>query len=213
MKPPITRLPSQTRICFVGESFVNGTGDPECLGWTGRICVDAHQQGYDITYYNLGVRGETTAQLKERWYGEVVYRLPTELVSEYDGRVVFCFGVNDTAIANGNRRVSLLNTIFNTREILSRAQELYPVLFVGPPPMLDNDQNTRIAELSMYFGRICRELGIPYLDIFPILKQSTIWFDEIHGYDGSHPRSRGYQEFANIVKAWDGWKQWFPLKV
>jgi hypothetical protein len=47
---------SQIRICFLGESFVNGTGDQEYLGWTGRICVNAHKKGHDITYYNLGVR-------------------------------------------------------------------------------------------------------------------------------------------------------------
>jgi hypothetical protein len=54
----------QVRICFVGESFVNGAGDPECLGWTGRICVNANKKGYDITYYNLGVRRETSTELK-----------------------------------------------------------------------------------------------------------------------------------------------------
>lgn len=31
------------RICFIGDSFVNGTGDPECLGWAGRICVTARK--------------------------------------------------------------------------------------------------------------------------------------------------------------------------
>ena len=70
------KLPS-VRICFVGESFVNATGDPECLGWAGRICVNANKKGYDITYYNLGVRRETSAQLKNRWQREVSERLPT----------------------------------------------------------------------------------------------------------------------------------------
>lgn len=27
------------RICFIGDSFVNGTGDDTCLGWVGRISV------------------------------------------------------------------------------------------------------------------------------------------------------------------------------
>jgi len=45
----------EIRICFVGESFVNGTGDPEFLGWTGRVCRDAQRKGYEITHYNLGV--------------------------------------------------------------------------------------------------------------------------------------------------------------
>ena len=200
---------SQIRICFVGESFVNGTGDPECLGWTGRICVDANKKGHDITYYNLGVRGETTEALKHRWYNEVNYRLP----KEYDGRVVFSFGVNDTTIENGNLRVSLVNSILNAREILSQAKQLYPVLMVSPVPMLDNDQNTRIAELSKYFARICRELNIPYLDVFPTLKQSTIWFDEVQDYDKAHPRAKGYQVLADIVQNWDAWLKWFPNRT
>jgi hypothetical protein len=33
--------PKEIRICFIGESFVNGTGDPEFLGWTGRVCRHA----------------------------------------------------------------------------------------------------------------------------------------------------------------------------
>ncbi|MEA5570684.1 GDSL-type esterase/lipase family protein [Calothrix sp. UHCC 0171] len=197
---------SQVRICFVGESFVNGTGDSECLGWTGRICVDANKRGYDITYYNLGVRRETTEELKQRWRNEVIYRLP----SDCNGRVVFSFGVNDTVIINGKLRVSLLNSIFNVRQILREAKELYPVLMVGPPPMLDNDQNTRIAELSKYFARICRELDIPYLDVFSVLKQSNIWFDEVYAYDKAHPRAGGYQAFADIVKNWDAWLNWLP---
>jgi len=55
------------RICFVGDSFVNGTGDPEYLGWTGIICAVTRSWGYDITYYNLGIRRETSADILARW--------------------------------------------------------------------------------------------------------------------------------------------------
>ena len=58
------------RICFVGDSLVNGAGDPECLGWTGRICAGARGDGYDVTYYNLGVRGQTSADIASRWHEE-----------------------------------------------------------------------------------------------------------------------------------------------
>jgi len=29
------------RICYVGDSFVNGTGDPAKLGWTGRLSASS----------------------------------------------------------------------------------------------------------------------------------------------------------------------------
>ena len=41
------------RICFFGDSFVNGTGDDDCRGWPGRLCAEARQRGCDVTLYNL----------------------------------------------------------------------------------------------------------------------------------------------------------------
>jgi lysophospholipase L1-like esterase len=199
----------QIRICFLGESFVNGTGDPKFLGWTGRICVDAYRKGYDITFYNLGVRGETSTELRQRWLREVSYRLP----KEYDGRVVFSFGVNDTTLVNRKPRVELAESIENARSILSTTKQLYPVLMVGPPPCADEEQdkrNGRIANLSKQFALVCDELDVPYLDIFPILERSNIWQDEARANDGAHPRAAGYAEFAEIVQSWDGWLNWFP---
>ena len=78
-------------ICFIGDSFVNGTGDPNYLSWAGRICQTAYNRGQDITYYNLGVRRETSTDIKNRWFREVSCRLPSEI----NGRLVFSFGAND----------------------------------------------------------------------------------------------------------------------
>ena len=33
------------RICFIGDSFVNGTGDDDCLGWAGRLGAGARPGG------------------------------------------------------------------------------------------------------------------------------------------------------------------------
>lgn len=200
----------QVRICFLGESFVNGTGDPECLGWAGRICVDANRKGYDITYYNLGVRRETSAELKSRWLREVTCRLP----KEYDGRIVFSFGVNDTTIKNGKTRVEVTESIANTYTILSESKQLYPVLMVSPVPVANEKQNYRIAGLSKQFAVVCHQLNVPYLDVFSILKRSNNWINEVKANDGAHPRAAGYAEFAEIVQNWEAWLTWFPpIKV
>lgn len=195
----------QIRICFLGESFVNGIGDPECLGWAGRICVNANKKGHDITYYNLGVRRETSTELKVRWLREVSYRLP----KEYDGRVVFCFGENDTTIENGKTRVAFEESLNNIRSILSEVKQLYPVLMVSPPPCTDKEQNQRIANLTQEFALVCQELDVPYLNVFSILEKSKIWIEEAKNYDGAHPRGPGYAEFAQIVNNWEAWLNWF----
>lgn len=32
-------------ICFVGDFFINGTGDSAYLGWSGHVCAAANQRG------------------------------------------------------------------------------------------------------------------------------------------------------------------------
>ncbi|MEH1836744.1 MAG: GDSL-type esterase/lipase family protein [Nostoc sp.] len=202
----------EVRICFVGDSFVNGTGDPECLGWTGRICANANKRGYDITYYNLGIRRDTSIDIANRWLQEVSLRLP----KEYDGRVVFSFGLNDTRVENAKTRVNLADSLKNAHEILSKAQQFYPILMIGPAPYAepeDHERRQRNADLTQHLTLICKELNVPYLDVFPILEKSNIWIDEARANDGAHPRAAGYAEFAQLVESWDAWLNWFPLKT
>ena len=35
---------AQMRICFIGDSFVSGAFDDECLGWVGRISASARRR-------------------------------------------------------------------------------------------------------------------------------------------------------------------------
>ncbi len=201
----LLKIGKKLRICFIGESFINGTGDPEYLGWTGRVCQDANRKGFDITHYNLGVRRETSTELSKRWLPEVSYRLPKDC----DGRVVFAFGTNDTTIEDGKTRVSFQDSITNLQDILSVVKNLYPVLIISPSPIEDDKQNQRSSDLSKEFGKVCCELNIPYLDIFSELIKSDVWMEEVKNYDGAHPRAAGYQLFAEIVQNWEGWKGWF----
>lgn len=193
------------RICFIGDSFVNGTGDPQCLGWAGRICATACNLGHEITYYNLGVRRETSADIKFRWLREVSCRLSAAA----DGRIVFSFGMNDTTLENGITRLEFLSSIENTRNILNTAKQMFPVLMVGPPSTVDAEQNHRIGHLSKSFAVVCYELDLPYLDIFTPLQSSAIWMGEAVENDGYHPSSAGYAELAQLIQNWTSWLSWF----
>ncbi|HEY9623037.1 MAG TPA: GDSL-type esterase/lipase family protein [Crinalium sp.] len=190
------------RICFVGDSFVNGTGDPTCLGWAGRVCTAARAEGHEITYYNLGIRRETSADIKRRWQQEVIPRLP----DRNEGRIVFSFGVNDTTIEDNLRRVKRHDSIQNACDILGAAQQVYPTIMIGPPPIADNEQNVRIADLSAEFARVCKDLNIPYLAIFDALITSQGWMNEVAAQDGAHPYATGYEELAHLVSHWTGWQ-------
>ena len=193
------------RICFVGDSFVNGTGDPTSLGWAGRLCVAAQQQGHEITYYNLGIRGQTSRQIAQRWYAEVIARLPKDV----DGRIVFSFGANDITLEEGELRVPFTESLQNTRQILTTAQQLFPTIMVGPPPLLEDDLNQRIAPLSQQFASVCEAMKIPYLEVFTPLWHVQAWEEEVAANDGAHPRTAGYAMLAQLVQEWSAWKSWF----
>ncbi|MBI3969117.1 MAG: lipase [Chloroflexi bacterium] len=192
------------RLCFVGDSLVNGTGDPDCLGWSGRICAAANRAGHDLTYYNLGIRRDTSADVLARWEREVGCRLP----ADFDGRVVFSFGTNDCTVENGRPRVAFDDSLANAKAILARAIERYPTLMIGPPPTCDPDRNRTVARLSRAYERVCRALGVSYLEVFSALEAGPSWLREAAANDGAHPRAGGYTELAALVDAWSGWRDW-----
>jgi len=195
-------MDTDIRICFVGDSFVNGTGDETALGWAGRLCAFAHACNIPVTYYNLGIRRNTSKDILHRWETECSLRLPASC----DGRVVLSCGVNDTVIENGSVRVSSEESRANVRNILRNAQK-YKVLMIGPPPVGEDVQNERIMTLSQIYAAEAKIHGVPYIDIFSPLASDVAYKREVSSNDGSHPRSFGYTKMANIISSSSNW--WF----
>jgi lysophospholipase L1-like esterase len=196
------------RICYIGDSFVNGTGDPEKLGWTGRLSAASQKGNSDITHYNLGIRRETSADILLRWESECQIRLPE--ISE--NKVVFSFGVNDTVIENNQERVALKQSMENTKAILVKASQIYDVMMVGPPPIADQLRNKRIKILDEQFLALLDRLNIPYVSVFHKLISSDVWVREVSDNDGAHPRANGYALWANYLEHHKNW--WYsPLNL
>jgi acyl-CoA thioesterase I len=133
------------RICFIGDSLVNGTGDPTFLGWVGRVAASTRRRGHDLTAYNLGIRRDTSADIAARWQEEAARRLP----AEGDGRLVFSFGGNDCLEENGAPRVAADRSLAHARAILSLAHQRYPTLLLGPAPLFVGATGPRVAALSV----------------------------------------------------------------
>lgn len=193
------------RICFVGDSYIHGTSDPECTGWVGRISARARARGLQISCYNLGIRRETSADIAERWQQEVERRFRMPEIQTY---VLFSFGINDSTVEeDGQRRVGLEETLHNMRGMLDSARRLHRTLFVGPAPIDDAAHNERIRELSPRMQEVADAVGVPYLEVFEPLVNDSTWITEIAETDGSHPSATGYRRLADRVEGWDHW--WF----
>ena len=203
------------RICFSGDSFVNGTGDDTALGWVGRVCAAARARGVGLTAYNLGIRRDTSPDVLARCEDEWKRRLPAAV----DGRIVLSFGVNDTVLeeagrgrAGGSRqRVTMAKSCDAFRRIVTIAAAAVGgtrrVLFVGPPPVADDDHNTRIERLGAALFAESDRLVVPHIDLFTPLVGDERYRREIANGDGAHPSAAGYARIAEHVLASANW--WF----
>ena len=193
------------RICFIGDSFVNGTGDDDCLGWTGRLCAAARRRGRDITLYNLGIRRDTSSDIAERWQREARARLGPE----HDGRLVFSFGVNDCVSEEpGQTRVPAARSLANARHILGAARAWLPTLMIGPPPTGEPELNGRVTTLSDGLRAVCDDLGVPFLSPWERLIADGVWVREAVAGDGAHPNRLGYAVLADLIMEWPPWRAW-----
>jgi acyl-CoA thioesterase-1 len=184
------------RVCFLGDSFVAGVGDPTYQGWVGRIARRTRAAGLPLTAYNLGVRGQTSIEIAGRWHREAAPRLPPEC----DNRLVVSFGVNDTTLDGTRTRVDPRDSQDSLHNLLHAAAARHlPVLVVGPPPVADAAQTERTARLDQVFAAVCQEQGTAYVPVLHALQQTTAWKSEVRNGDGAHPGAAGYQELADLV--------------
>ncbi|MGH7013216.1 MAG: GDSL-type esterase/lipase family protein [Stellaceae bacterium] len=191
-------------MAFFGDSFVNGQGDPDALGWVGRVGAAAIARGHDVTIYNSGIRGDTSADLRVRWHDKTMRRLPA---GQARG-LVFSFGVNDCLDTADRRALEPVAPLANAQQILVGAKTLAPTLMIGPPPIAEAAANARGKVLSADFDALCRTLAIPFLDIFAPLQSAPTWMDA--PADGAHPGGGGYRALAELVERWPPWRAWLP---
>jgi lysophospholipase L1-like esterase len=195
-------------MCFVGDSFVAGVGDAERRGWVGRLPVlaqtrDVGVTAYGLTIYNLGIRLDTSADVRARWRRECQARF----VPGMDNRLVLSFGVNDTTATPSGTRVAEDASCANLSAILTESRALgWPAFVVGPPPVADSEQNERLAVLTERFAGVCRRDDVRYVDTMSRLIRRPNWKAEVAAGDGSHPAAGGYQLLADIIfPPWYSW--------
>ena len=207
------------RICFVGDSYINGTGDERCLGWIGRLCELRFTRRFRLTFYDLGIRGATSDEIRGRWKRECLSRFPDGA----DNRVVLQLGLNDVAeVVGSGRRVEEDDSVRNAESIAGELAGSYPALWVGLPPanvacspmhpgegmVLEFSQETAVA-LNQRYIESAKNLGVPYLDIQTPLLANQHYMDSLTRGDQMHCDGSGYAMIADLVNNWKAWSTWF----
>jgi acyl-CoA thioesterase-1 len=188
------------RICFLGDSFTLGQGDPAGLGWPGRVLASALAEGQNLTAYNLGVRGDTAAQVALRAKAETDARFRSGDAKA----VVFSFGTND---------LSLERPLEETLEALDALLEWagaegYAAFVLPPPTFLEGGPAYRAGIMTDAFADSCHRYGAPFLDTRTAGIDWASWWGEARAGDGIHPAAGAYESLARAFCEWDAWKVW-----
>lgn len=190
-------------LVFLGGSLVVGVGDPKAQGWVTRVLGRTAHPDLQLTAYNLGVRGDTSADVLTRWQSEA----PARWAGRAERRLVISVGTSDvlTGISLARHRLNLAN-------VLDDAASLGVATFVvSPPPSDDDELNDKLGFLVEAQADVCARRSVPFVDTFaPLLGHDQWQSDLAASRVPGHPGQAGYGLMAWLVLH-NGWTNWLGL--
>lgn len=207
-----------TIICF-GDSITYGNWDPKG-GWVGRLrdyldskslSAYSDENLYSTYYtltYNLGIPGDTSSGLLERFETELIPRFnPDELTI-----ILLAIGINDSRFyASTNEHETepgvFQQNIWDLWEIAKKYTS--DVAFVGLSPVDEQRtsplfwetdaiyKNEYIEKYNDLIKEFCESRQTPFIDIFGKMKEMD--YKKLLE-DGVHPNSEGYKVMEKLVR-------------
>jgi lysophospholipase L1-like esterase len=195
--------PRDLALVFIGASLVAGVGDPKGQGWVSRVVGRTHHPELELSAYNLGVRGDTSADVLARWRTEC----PPRWSGRTEKRLVLSVGTADAV-----KGVTLARHRLNLANILDDAASAGIGTFVvSPPPSADDDLNSKLDVLVEAQADVCGRRGVPFVDCFrPLLGHDQWQSDLAASRVPHHPGQAGYGLIAWLVLH-NGWYDWLQI--
>ena len=191
-------------ILVFGDSITYGAWDKEKGGWVNRLrlALENDNSNNYYTVFNLGISGDVTEGIKNRFVNECKIRF----AKEDNTIIIFSIGINDTQNIKDKYRVSLETFKNNIMALINSAKKYTDnILFIGltkvdeskvTPLPWDKDKcylNNKIIDFDKELKSICLENNVDYLYIYDLLE-----VDEL--FDGLHPNNVGHQKICDKVK-------------
>jgi len=200
------------RICVFGDSITYGAWDKEG-GWVQRLrkFLDKKTLSEENSYflvYNLGISGDTTEDLLERFDFEIRQRFKEKEKTF----IIFAIGANDSYFLHSKNgfRTPIEKFKENVCELIKLAQIFSSkIIFVGltlvdeakttPIPWDINKsyKNEYIKRYNEIIKSVCKENKIYFVEIFEDWAKTD--YKKLLE-DGLHPNSKGHQKIFETVK-------------
>lgn len=190
---------------FFGDSVTLGVNDAPAGGWVARLAKKAAEAGLCLppdTFYNMGVRKNSSRMILDRWEAEFKARV----IDGVPSCLLFCFGTVDMAAPKGSPNVPVGESSANARKILLKAKTYGCTALVSAPPVADDEHCQRLDALCTAYASICRAIDVPFVDIFhPLLKMDYV--KDLS--DGVHPGPAGNDMIASLLLQAPELASWF----
>lgn len=203
------------RILVFGDSITYGAWDKEG-GWVRRLRKSLDEDNlsklsnsdFYCIVYNLGVSGDDTEHLLERFEHETKSRL-----EEGDETIIiFAIGINDSQFNPDNNNFNTPPQKFqsNIKSLMNLARKFSSkIIFIGLTPVNESKtspipwevdksyKNDYIRKYNEIIKSICKENKISFIEIFDkFVKENYNNLLE----DGLHPNSEGHKQIFEIVR-------------
>lgn len=192
-------------LCVFGASSAWGAGDVEKGGWVNRLRLwidEKNRKGDDfyLETYNLGVSGDQTSDLLERFKVESAARHP-EII-------IFSIGDNDSA---GRKNATDYRTspdmfVSNLERLIQQAKKhTQQIIFLGLKPVNETMTNPVSWHSEAYYTNV----GIRKYDelLHEVAKKHHVHYLSLDGVlnnddlgDGLHPNSSGHEKIFRHVR-------------
>lgn len=185
-------------ILVFGDSISFGDYDIKKGGWADRLKVYLLEKEKNV--YNLGIPGDNSQWLKERFKEESKSRIWQDTLA------IVSIGINDT-LKNVEESVSLEDFKKNLRKIISDSKKLnLNLVFLGITNV--NELKTNPTSYDEMFFYNNKEIKKYNLAIKEISKKESLSFISISNIlnnedfeDGIPPNSKGHEKIFNEVKS------------
>src|SRR4030042_1024853 len=201
------------RILVFGDSITYGAWDKEG-GWVNRLrkfmdeknLPELSKSGFYCLVYNLGVSGNTTEDLLQRFESEINDRL----MEGDETIIILSIGINDSQFnpSSNNFKIPPQKFQDNIKKLLNAAREISSkIIFVGLTPVDEKIttswytdecyKNEYIQKYDEIIKSACKENKIYFVEIFNDFMESN--YNKLLE-DGLHPNSEGHKKIFEIVR-------------
>ncbi|MEK7149579.1 MAG: GDSL-type esterase/lipase family protein [Patescibacteria group bacterium] len=199
------------KLFVFGDSVVHGIWDDEMGGWVNRLDVYLKQNFLSdnnfIEVYNLGVDGDTSENLLNRFEFETYQRTIPEQCDIF----LIAIGVNDSAFLKNQDENFIPRIQFkeNLQYIITLAKKYSErIVFIGLTPVDEKITNSKegvvcykneyIEEYDKIIKSVCEKNDLIFIDVLNEFKKGN--HKKLLDGDGLHPNSNGHQKIFEIIK-------------